>query len=221
MISTVNKSLDSISVSKSMNVTESKTTNPNLRYVNTKTDKKQDKRYLGASVDYIKVQNQDENAQALNMKKNLKAKTDSRNVHFINSLVERKSVPNLPAITHKKNLDLIEKLNKNAHTDKFYTKEINEDFPKDQEVYIYSSQRKSYFADYIDKLRAKFEKDASHYYTYSKDYLTLSFPYNKNNNVEYELYQENKKKWLTKDGFNRYKSNTKEFVYIPKKSTEF
>lgn len=119
-----------------------------------------------------------------------------------------------------KNLELIAKLNEKANTNHFYTREINPDFPPNEDVYLYSSQRKSYFADYMDKLRQKLEKDKGHYFTYSKEYLTLSFPYNKLSNVEFEQFEENKKKWLVKEGFNRYIGPNKEFAYIPKKQNE-
>jgi len=200
--SNMSRSLDETMNNKS---NQSKTnTKPNLRY-NNKVD-------LHSSSDNIKLKDE------VKVKTNLKQKTDSKNVKYINQLNLRSS---LPAINpHKKNLDLIEKLNLKADTGKFYTREINKDFPQNEEVYLYSSQRKSYFGDYMEKLRQKFEKDKDHYYTYSSKYLTLSFPYNKNTNVEYEKYIENKKKWLVEGGFNRYIPKTKEYVYIPKKNNE-
>jgi hypothetical protein len=60
-------------------------------------------------------------------------------------------------------------------------------------VFLYSSQRKNYYDEYLNEIRNKVTHDHDHYYTYSKDYLTLSFPMLKNGNKGYEEYIENKK----------------------------
>ena len=118
-------------------------------------------------------------------------------------------------------MEVIAKLNAKVHFDPFcLKKQINEDYPKDENVYLYSTMRKNYYADYMDKHREAYEQDKSHYYTYSNDFLTLSFPMIKNKNLAYEEYMDNKSKWKTKEGFNNYSTYTKEKIYIPKKNNE-
>lgn len=63
----------------------------------------------------------------------------------------------------------------------------------DDKIYLYSQSRKNYYADYVDKLREKYTKDKHNFYTYSMDYLTLSFPLIKNSNAKYDEFLENKK----------------------------
>ena len=60
-------------------------------------------------------------------------------------------------------------------------------------VFLYSSQKKNYYDEYLNEIRDKIKNDHDNYYTYSKDYLTLSFPMLKNGNKVYDEYIENKK----------------------------
>lgn len=64
---------------------------------------------------------------------------------------------------------------------------------KKQELYMYSQQRNNMFNNHLNELRDKCLKDKDHYYTYSKDYLTLSFPLYEQKNEEYVKFVENKK----------------------------
>jgi hypothetical protein len=60
-------------------------------------------------------------------------------------------------------------------------------------MFLYSSQKKNYYDEYLNEIRDKIKNDHDNYYTYSKDYLTLSFPMLKNGNKVYDEYIENKK----------------------------
>jgi hypothetical protein len=143
---------------------------------------------------------------------------------------------------HAKNLDLIHtlSLSKSKKKDNFCHKDennlgytykshiqynIDEEEAKlpiidgNEQIYLYSQQRKNYYADYYDQLRKQYIKDKSIYPTYSLDHLSLSFPMIKNSNVKYDEYMENKGKWKDVKDFDRYKQ-VKEFAYIPKKQNE-
>jgi len=150
----------------------------------------------------------------------LKAKLDSRNKFYEENLKQRTGkIRDFSA----QNREVISKLNSKVHPNNFcLKKQINEDYPKDENVYLYSTMKKNYYADYVDKHREIYEADKTHYYTFSKDFLTLSFPMVKNKNMEYEEYLENKNKWRTKEGFNRFSTygEIKEKVYFPKKNNE-
>jgi len=64
---------------------------------------------------------------------------------------------------------------------------------KQQELYMYSQQRKNMFNNHLNELREKCLNDKNNYYTYSMDYLTLSFPVFEQKNEEYQRFIQNKK----------------------------
>jgi len=110
---------------------------------------------------------------------------------------------------------LIEKLNKKPKPPHFC--QIDNDPPEFlNNDYIYSLHRNNYYENYQDYIRSKCLKDNKHYYSYSKDFLTLSFPMvPAYKNTKYEEYVENKKKWISEKDFDRYKDK-KEKIYLPK-----
>ena len=64
-------------------------------------------------------------------------------------------------------------------------------------------------------------KDKDHLYTYGNNLLTLNFPMiDKERNENYINYIENKKKWIVKNDFDRYKQPEKEKVYFPRINKE-
>lgn len=125
------------------------------------------------------------------------------------------------------NLNLKQEINKNEDemeilkNSSFLNKNNNSITPDDK-VYMYSQQRKNYYADYFDQLRVKLSHDKNNFYTYSKDYLTLSFPMIKNSNLKYDEYLENKKKWIDPNGknFNLYEQPKRESYFFPKIKNE-
>jgi hypothetical protein len=118
-----------------------------------------------------------------------KDKTDSHNLAFIEL---KRTRSQKPLDTHKKNLELIQKLNEKANTGHFCKTDEANQLGEDDKTYLYSQQRNNYYEKYYDYLRKKYIKDTNNYYTYSKDYLTLSFPMLKESNKNYENYIENK-----------------------------
>ena len=120
----------------------------------------------------------------------LKEKTDSCNLAFIES---KRTRSQKPVDAHKKNLELIQKLNEKAQTGHFCMKNEDNSIGEDNDnTYLYSQQSNNYYEKYYDYLRKKYINDKNHYYTYSKDYLTLSFPMLKETNKKYENFIENK-----------------------------
>lgn len=69
----------------------------------------------------------------------------------------------------------------------------NTETHKKHDIYMYSQQRNNMFNNHLNELREKCLKDKDSYYTYSMDYLTLSFPVYEQKNEEYEKFVENKK----------------------------
>jgi hypothetical protein len=93
--------------------------------------------------------------------------------------------------THNKNLNYINKLNEHACTNKFI--KIDQGVENDpNSTFIYSKHRQNHCEQVLDKMRQAYIADKNSYYTYSKDYLTLSFPMIKDNNKVYEEYLANK-----------------------------
>ena len=126
-----------------------------------------------------------------NMKISLKEKIDSQNLAFI----EAKRTKSLnPFDSHKRNMDLIKRLNKKANPGHFCMVDNSDNqFGSDNEnIYMYSQQKNNYYEKYYDFLRKKYTEDRNNYYTYSKDYLTLSFPMLRESNKQYEEYLENR-----------------------------
>lgn len=63
-----------------------------------------------------------------------------------------------------------------------------------QPVYLYSNQKNNYYNLYMRELNNKLTKDINNFYTYSHDYLFLSFPYlEPYSNKKFSDYMDNKK----------------------------
>lgn len=152
-----------------------------------------------------------------NKEKKIKEKAlDSHNPHFEEIKRIPKDKPDYSYLNQQAIIELVTK-NKGKYT-KFCTRADNEEYKGP--VYMYSSQRKNYWADYIDQLRIKHEHDNSNFYTYSKEYLNLKLPMKRNSNYEYDDFLENKSKWVSQKDFDRYKQTNKEKIYFPKISNE-
>lgn len=65
------------------------------------------------------------------------------------------------------------------------------------------------------------ENDKAHFYTYSKDYLSQSFPLVNENMIHIREKQENEARWKTKNGFdlNGKKQNWNEHPKRPHPAT--
>jgi len=91
------------------------------------------------------------------------------------------------------------------------------DVPEGVEVFPYGSQRGNIWETQKEQLRKLIEHDTSHFYTYSKDYLSQSFPLVNENMVALKNKQENESRWKTKAGFDVHgkKSNWNEHPKRP------
>lgn len=142
----------------------------------------------------------------------IKPKLDTRNDDFIHSLNNRMKVIDF----HQRNIETIkEKSLKLPRVEKFCGHGIGGN-QSIQPVYLYSIQRRNYYAQYFHEERNKMKNDKHNHYTYSKDHLSQSLQLNEYTNKNYEDYVENKSKWIVKGDFERYKQPGKEFIFIPK-----
>ena len=74
--------------------------------------------------------------------------------------------------------------------------------PDGVEVFPYGSQRGNIWETQKEQLRKLIENDTAHFYTYSKDYLSQSFPLVNENLIAQKNKQENESRWKTKAGFD-------------------
>ncbi len=132
-----------------------------------------------------------------------------------NNLREKKKLTSLEIFNNNKILiDNLAKRRKLSEG-KFWKPFLGE-YDKSKEVY-YNASRKNHYEEVVNELRQKYLKDKDHFYTYSNRALTLSFPMiDRDRNEAYLNYEENKKKWVVPNDFDRYKQPVREKVYFPK-----
>ena len=157
------------------------------------------------------------NGNKISMK--LSPRVDARNKIFLDILKERE----------KKKLNSIEIFNKNKqYLNKMIRKKSSGRFCRpfegeynpNKEI-LFNALRKNYYQDVVNKMMEKYKKDKDHYYTYSEQALTLSFPMIEGfRNEEYLDYLDNKSKWISKNDFDRYKQPEREKIYFPRINKE-
>lgn len=74
--------------------------------------------------------------------------------------------------------------------------------PEGVEVFPYGSQRNNIWEMQKEKLRNMIENDSAHFYTYSKQYLSQSFPLVNENLIALKNKEDNERRWKTKAGFD-------------------
>ena len=74
--------------------------------------------------------------------------------------------------------------------------------PEGIEVFPYGSQRNNIWEMQKEKLRNMIENDSAHFYTYSKQYLSQSFPLVNENLIAIKNKEDNERRWKTKAGFD-------------------
>ena len=82
------------------------------------------------------------------------------------------------------------------------------DVPDGVEVFQYGSQHNNIWEMQKEKLRKVIEGDASNFYTYSKDYLSQSFPLVNENVIAVKQKQESEARWKTPGGFDVHGKKT-------------
>lgn len=70
---------------------------------------------------------------------------------------------------------------------------IEEIIHKEKEYFLYSQQKNNIYSNHFNELRKNYNRDKDNFYTYSNEYLTLSFPMIEEKNMKYDNYLENKK----------------------------
>lgn len=74
--------------------------------------------------------------------------------------------------------------------------------PDDVEVFFYGNQKLNIWEVQKEEMRQKIVKDKANFYTYSKDYLSLTFPLVNENEIALKEKEDNEASWKTKTGFD-------------------
>lgn len=74
--------------------------------------------------------------------------------------------------------------------------------PDDVDVFFYGNQKLNIWEVQKEELRQKIAKDPIIFYTYSKEYLSQSFPLVNENEIAVKEKEENEARWKTKNGFD-------------------
>ena len=119
----------------------------------------------------------------------------------------------------KRNIEDLKKIKRKGKFEKFWKPDNNE-YDKNKKIYFYAI-RANHYDEVVSRMREKYLKDKSHFYTYSDYSLALSFPMiDRYKNEEYLKYLENKSKWINKNDFERYKQPEREKIYFPRINKE-
>ena len=149
----------------------------------------------------------------------LKQKTDSKNEAYDKLLKEKKLRSISKSQIWQNNLNYINHLKNTIPLKEKFCKP----YPKGTDIIekpkeiLFCSSKSNYYEAIVKKMREKYLKDKNHYYSYSDYSLALSFPMiERERNVEYLNYIENKSKWINEKDFERYKQPEREKYYFPK-----
>ncbi len=103
--------------------------------------------------------------------------------------VDFESIKNEPFVSYYSSNSNIKEMSQMLKTKKIE----NENPITEKRLHLYSQQKDNIYSNHIEELRKTYHHDKNNYYTYSMDYLTLSFPIVEDKNRNYENYIENKK----------------------------
>jgi len=149
----------------------------------------------------------------------LKQKTDSKNEAYDKLLKEKKLRSISKSQIWQNNLNYINHLKNTIPIKEKFCRpypNVYEFIEKPKEI-LFCSSKSNYYEALVKKMREKYLKDKNHYYSYSDYSLALSFPMiERERNVEYLNYIENKSKWINEKDFERYKQPEREKYYFPK-----
>ena len=148
-----------------------------------------------------------------------KEKTDSKNEAYDKFLKEKKLRSISKSQIWQNNLNYINHLKNTIPLKEKFCRPYpieNDNIEKPKEI-LFCPSKSNYYEAIVKKMREKYLKDKNHYYSYSDYSLALSFPMiERERNVEYLNYIENKSKWINKKDFERYKQPEREKYYFPK-----
>ena len=125
--------------------------------------------------------------------------TDANNPDFERHLADRRQMTPTNFLTANK--EYVHSLNRGRPL------KPRIDVPEGVEVYPYGNQKMNIWEIQKEKLRETVANDPSHFYTYSKEYLSQSFPLVNENLIAVKAKQENEARWKTKNGFDNLDKN--------------
>ena len=173
-----------------------------------------------SQINIVKKKNNDINEEIRNIHKLiLKQKTDSRNEAYDKLLKEKKLRSISKSQIWQNNLNYINHLKNTIPLKQKFCKPCpkGKDIIEKPKEILFCSSKSNYYEAIVKKMREKYLKDKNHYYSYSDYSLALSFPMiERERNVEYLNYIENKSKWINENDFERYKQPEREKYYFPK-----
>ena len=146
-------------------------------------------------------------------------KIDVKNLRFIKILKNRENKINNPIEIFNRNKDYLNKMLKKKSPGRF-CKPFEGEYDKKKQI-LFSPARMNHYEELTNDMRQKYLKDKDHFYTYSEQYLTLSFPMIEQfRNEEYLKYIDNKSKWIVDKDFDRYKQPEREKIFFPRINKE-
>lgn len=142
-----------------------------------------------------------------------KADTDCRNEAFEFSLKQRHSAAQLDF--QQKNKKVLREMSQGRPPKERLI------IPDDVDVFFYGNQKLNIWEVQKEELRQKIAKDPTNFYTYSKEYLSQSFPLVNENEIAVKEKEENEARWKTKAGFDNVmkRQNWNEHPKRPDQST--
>jgi hypothetical protein len=88
--------------------------------------------------------------------------------------------------------------------------------PEGVEVFMYGNQKLNIWEFQKEQLRKQVATDPAHFYSYSKDFLSLAFPIVNEHEQRLKEKEDSEARWKTKTGFDNLIRNTN-FAAHPKK----
>ena len=74
--------------------------------------------------------------------------------------------------------------------------------PEGVEVFMYGNQKLNIWEFQKEQVRQQVAEDKQHFYSYSREFLSLAFPLVNENEIRARAKAENERRWKTKTGFD-------------------
>jgi len=136
----------------------------------------------------------DSEVEVAEVKRRLKAPTDAKNTLFTESLKNRMVASSSDFIDRNKKYVRTITVQKQP--------QARIDLPECFEYHPYGNQKNNIWEVQKDQLRKIVANDKEHFYTYSKEFLSGSFPLVNEHQVRMQAKLDSEKKWLVKKGFD-------------------
>lgn len=162
------------------------------------------------------------NSNEYSISKQVKPRTDSRNVQYELFLQQKNKYKITKSVLLQKTKEYIKHMPRKPTQGHFCQSLSISSSNDNTPIYLYGSMRNNYYVNLATKMYEKYSKDKDHYYSYSDHALTLSFPKITTQSEEYINYLDNKRKFICDKDFDRYKrmntldNKIERYVYLPK-----